>query len=821
MTRWKKAVLGPLITVVLALGLLPAAGTPVLAEDDPQDTLLTAGIPAAADEGPEEYLSDAGAPAPADDGPEEPVSDTGASVLVKDGTEDPSGPFGLTLTYTGSSESRIASVTVNGSAPDGGTTLISANAAVTVIVEPTDDGFFTGASGSFVPAADPGSDGDEIPDLVWDSDARGAGTVTFTMPAGPVELALTLDPAVTVTFDAMGGSAVPSQKLVKGGTAAEPEDPTKEDLEFQYWYVSDDADEFLFRDPVTEDTTVHALWAGHLYITAYDMAGGKADTGGTVSAVSGFHPLPENSSIEIDVLEGDLVDVSAAAADGYRFSGWTLNSPDGTVVSADPAYAFEFTANTSLYACMLKELNMVEVTVKPPVCGTSTSCGEDLNTQTSPPQVSVPKGAPYAPYTGSSGSSLPAVWAVRAQDSFGLYRGTFEGGSEYGAAIILAPASGYVFADSGSMAAVVNGKAAGYIASYTDRLDLFGPVTAVHDWNAGTVRKKASFTEAGTKLFTCRKCGATETRTVPKLTVSGIVNKTYTGAAQTQSPTVKSGTTALKAGTDYTLSYKNNVNAGTATVTITGRGNYTGSTSRTFTIAKASIAKASVASLAERTWTGKAQTPTPTVKLKLGGKTVTLKKDTDYTVSYKNNTAIGRASVTIRGKGNYTGSVSTAFWILPAAPHVYYRVHRQTYGWETGWKKDGEPSGTTGQSKRLEGIYIKTTGGGLSGSIQYRTHIQTFGWEKKWKNAGEMSGTTGKSKRLEAIQIRLTGDMAQLYDVYYRVHAQHFGWMGWAKNGASAGTAGYAYRLEAIQIVLMYKGGPAPGSTANSFRQKK
>lgn len=73
--------------------------------------------------------------------------------------------------------------------------------------------------------------------------------------------------------------------------------------------------------------------------------------------------------------------------------------------------------------------------------------------------------------------------------------------------------------------------------------------------------------------------------------VSGISAKTYTGKAQTQSPTVKTkvnGTPfTLKNGTDYRVTYKNNTNAGTATITITGKGNYKGSVSRKFTISKA------------------------------------------------------------------------------------------------------------------------------------------------------------------------------------------------------------------------------------------
>ncbi|MBR3159390.1 MAG: hypothetical protein IKF14_09855 [Atopobiaceae bacterium] len=152
-------------------------------------------------------------------------------------------------------------------------------------------------------------------------------------------------------------------------------------------------------------------------------------------------------------------------------------------------------------------------------------------------------------------------------------------------------------------------------------------------------------------------------------------------------------------------------------------------------------------------------------------------------------------------------------------PNVYYRVHRQTYGWEKGWKKNGKTSGTTGQSKRLEGIYIKIGNLPVSGSIRYCTHVQTYGWQG-WKTAGKLSGTTGKSKRLEAIRIKLTGKMAKKYDVWYRVHAQHFGWMGWAKNGGKAGTEGYSYRLEAIQIRLLRKGRTnGVGSTANAFRR--
>jgi uncharacterized protein YjdB len=111
-------------------------------------------------------------------------------------------------------------------------------------------------------------------------------------------------------------------------------------------------------------------------------------------------------------------------------------------------------------------------------------------------------------------------------------------------------------------------------------------------------------------------------------------------------------------------------------------------------------------------------------------------------------------------------------------------------------------------------MYIEVVG--QDNAIEYRTHVQDIGWQD-WVNDGEMTGTSGRSLRLEAIDIRLTGEMAALYDVYCRVHAQNVGWMDWAKNGQSAGTAGFSYRLEVIQIVLVDKGGAAPGSTTRPF----
>ena len=142
-------------------------------------------------------------------------------------------------------------------------------------------------------------------------------------------------------------------------------------------------------------------------------------------------------------------------------------------------------------------------------------------------------------------------------------------------------------------------------------------------------------------------------------TISGISNATYTGEAITPKPTVQYGGKTLKLNTDYSLSYKNNVNAGTATVTITGKGSYGGTKSVTFAISKADIASSTVASITDKAYTGKAIEPKLTVKY--GDKTLTL--NTDYTVTYKDNVNAGTATATVTGKGNYAGTKSVTFKI--------------------------------------------------------------------------------------------------------------------------------------------------------------
>ena len=133
---------------------------------------------------------------------------------------------------------------------------------------------------------------------------------------------------------------------------------------------------------------------------------------------------------------------------------------------------------------------------------------------------------------------------------------------------------------------------------------------------------------------------------------------------------------------------------------------------------------------------------------------------------------------------------------------VMYNTHIQNIGWEGDFsKKDGEMSGTSGLSLRLEAIKIKLENAeGIS--IKYQTHIQNVGWQN-WKYDGEMSGTSGQALRLEGIRIKL--ENTEDYSIMYRVHVQNIGWQDWKYDGEMAGTEGRSLRLEAIQIKVIKK----------------
>lgn len=146
--------------------------------------------------------------------------------------------------------------------------------------------------------------------------------------------------------------------------------------------------------------------------------------------------------------------------------------------------------------------------------------------------------------------------------------------------------------------------------------------------------------------------------------VSDIKDVTYSGKLKVPSPTVKYNGTKLKKGTDYSLSYSNNRNVGTATVKITGKGNFTGSIKKTFTINKA-----------VPTFTGYS-----IYNRNIGDKSFTINtksSNEDAVLTYKSNdTAI--ASVDQNGKITLNGKSGTAVITVTSPATANYKAATRT-----------------------------------------------------------------------------------------------------------------------------------------------
>lgn len=147
--------------------------------------------------------------------------------------------------------------------------------------------------------------------------------------------------------------------------------------------------------------------------------------------------------------------------------------------------------------------------------------------------------------------------------------------------------------------------------------------------------------------------------TTPLTVISDISAQTYNGNQLRPSVTVRYNGVTLGSN-DYELSYGANNAAGTGSVTVTGKNNYKGSVTKSFTINPANISVASIASIPSQAYTGGAITPALTIT----HNGTTLREGTDYRAYYSNNKNKGTATVRIQGLRNFTGETTRTFSIV-------------------------------------------------------------------------------------------------------------------------------------------------------------
>jgi len=165
---------------------------------------------------------------------------------------------------------------------------------------------------------------------------------------------------------------------------------------------------------------------------------------------------------------------------------------------------------------------------------------------------------------------------------------------------------------------------------------------------------------SGTKEINYTIGKKTETVLMSKAKVTPeIKTAVYTGEEISPSVTVKVGTAELTEGTDYDVTYRNNTEVGTATIVVTGKGSYAGVKTATFKITGTSLNKAVTVTASPQVYTG--EELKPAVITSIAGDELT--EGTDYEVAYTKNTNAGTATVTVTGKGRYTGTVRKTFKI--------------------------------------------------------------------------------------------------------------------------------------------------------------
>ena len=238
----------------------------------------------------------------------------------------------------------------------------------------------------------------------------------------------------------------------------------------------------------------------------------------------------------------------------------------------------------------------------------------------------------------------------------------------------------------------------------------------------------------------CIRCDIGDS--IANAAISSIAAQVYTGKEITPSVTVKFGTSTLKQGSDFTVAYRNNLNAGAAYAVVTGKGNYSGSKTVSFTITPKSVAALEYSPVEAQVYSGKAKKPAVTVK----DGTAELVNGQDYSIAYSNNKQIGTAIITITGKGSYTGTKTITFKINPKATALKKLRAVNGKKMTVSWKK----------VKNIDGY-----------QLQYSTSSKFKTYKTKKIKAGTLTKTISKLKKGKTYYVRIRTYKKESGKTYY------------------------------------------------------
>lgn len=262
-------------------------------------------------------------------------------------------------------------------------------------------------------------------------------------------------------------------------------------------------------------------------------------------------------------------------------------------------------------------------------------------------------------------------------------------------------------------------------------------------------------------------------------------NVVYTGEALTPGVIVESGNTVLTEGTDYTVSYRNNVDVGIADIIVTGIGKYDGTQTVNFVIEARNIESCDVSDVEDKTYTGNAYTPSITVS----DSGTVLTNGVDYTVTYKNNTNPGIATIVIEPVNkNYAGTKTINFRIAGVAVEGVKASSIKHSSMSLSWARQSYASGyqiCNAQSRVVETVTSNKNSAklkGLSGGTTYKYKVRSYIQNKDGSRSyGEFSSLISATTKLKTPSVKLSAKKAGQarvewkavsgasgYEVYYK-----------------------------------------------------
>lgn len=509
----------------------------------------------------------------------------------------------------------------------------------------------------------------------------------------------------TVNFESNGGTVVPAQSIAENDKIILPEQPVKEGSFFDDWYQEEELEnKWDFETDVVEaDITLYAKWIGeeeevvepteeatvepakeaieadNAYIVTYDMQG-----------------IGEQIASET-INEGEiLTQPDIPVAEDYIFEAWYQEQECVNLWDFETDVV---TQDTVLYAKWVQENETAESADDLPNTAAEEVridlSAELTDTRTNKIAPRVYNGKAYEPsvkvtaFNGKRRVTLKKNKDYKLQYANNVHAGedkatvTISGMGKYTGSVTktftitpknvkkLKIMTGSKLPGDKGVAIVIydgtvrlnNGL---FLAEYIDAQDpkkakiMIKPKETTTDYT-GSVTSKLTVYDVPKENYI----------NTAKQEITG--DTLYTGKAIKRDVKLTIGDTELRYNKDYKVQYKNNVNAGTAVMIITGKGKYKGKIVNTFNIGRVDLNKkelaenipqhVTIADISPKTFSGREQKPAVTIKT-MGNKKLALNKD--YTVTYSNNIHAGTATITIAGIGsNCNGKTSIKFKIEP------------------------------------------------------------------------------------------------------------------------------------------------------------